>query len=432
MSLTSSVEEINSVQRRIKVSLAPSVVSKAFEEAYRKVQKNAKLQGFRPGKAPLTVIKKFYGDSVRGDVGEQLINKHLFQILKDKNINPIASPVVENMDTPVSDKEFSFTAIVDIMPEIEVKNWKGLTLAANTYEIKPETLTREVDLLRRRQAKTKELTAPAKASAGHLASIGHKVYKDGVLLENMDVEEFPVALGFKEIFVELENSILGMSIGETKKTTITLPQNYNDPNLAGKAVEFEITLKNLQDLTLPEYNDEFCKDVGYDTVAALNTEITAQLTKRGTQLRRQELEGSVMDQLRAANNFEVPPSMVDQVIDGMINELNIGDPKEKKALLKNDEVRKSFRDTAKIKAQNTLILWRIALAEKLEVTDDRIRQHILDNAAGSNKWDEKKMLDFIKQVKPRVQENLSFEMALDHIVANGKVTETIVALNVHG
>lgn len=432
MSLTSSVEEINSVQRRIKVSLAPSLVSKAFEEAYRKVQKSAKLQGFRPGKAPLTVIKKFYGDSVRGDVGEQLINKHLFQILKEKNISPIAAPVVENMDTAVSDKEFSFTAIVDIMPEIEVKNWKGLTLAANTYEIKPETLTREVDLLRRRQAKTKELTAPAKASAGHLASIGHKVYKDGVLLENMDVEEFPVALGFKEIFVELENSILGMSIGETKKTTITLPQNYNDPNLAGKAVEFEITLKNLQDLTLPEFNDEFCKDVGYDSVAALNAEITAQLTKRGTQLRRQKLEGSVMDQLRAANNFEVPPSMVDQVIDGMINELNIEDQKEKKALLKNDDVRKSFRDTAKMKAQNTLILWRIAHSEKLEVTDDRIRQHILDNAPGSDKWDEKKMVDFIKQVKPRVQENLSFEMALDHVVANGKVTETVLALDVHG
>ncbi len=139
-----------------------------------------------------------------------------------------------------------------------------------------------------------------------------------------------------------------------------------------------------------------------------------------------------MDQLRASNNFDVPPSMVDQVIDSMINELNIEDAKEKKALLKNDEVRKSFRDTAKIKAQNTLILWRIAQAEKLEVTDARIRQHILENAPGSDKWDDKKMTDFIKQVRPRVQENLSFEMALDHIVSNGKVTETIVALDVHG
>ncbi len=430
MSLTSSIEEINTVQRRIKISLAPSLVAKAFEEAYRKVQKNAKLQGFRPGKAPLTVIKKFYGDSVRGDVGEQLINKHLFQILKEKNINPIATPVVENMDTAVSDKEFNFTAIVDIMPVIEIKNWKGLTLAANTYEIKPETLTREVDLMRRRHAKTKELAASAKASAGHLASIGHKVYKDGVLLENMDVEDFTVALGFGEIFVDLENSILGMDVGETKKTTITLPENYNDPILAGKAVEFEITLKKLQELAIPEFNDEFCKDVGYDSVSALNAEITARLTKRGTQLRRQKLEGSVMEQLRAANNFEVPPSMVDQVIDGMINELNIEDQKEKKTLLKNADVRKSFRDTAKIKAQNTLILWRIANSEKLEVTDDRIRQHILENAPGSEKWDEKKMIDFIKQVKPRVQENLSFEMALDHVVANGNVTETILALDV--
>ena len=132
MSLTSSVEEINSVQRRIKVSLPPDLVAIAFEDAYRKVQKKAKLQGFRPGKAPITIIKKFYGDSVRSDVGEQLINKHLFQILKDKNINPIAPPVVENMDVPASDKPFTFSAIVDIMPEIDVKNWKGLTLSANT------------------------------------------------------------------------------------------------------------------------------------------------------------------------------------------------------------------------------------------------------------------------------------------------------------
>jgi trigger factor len=431
MTLTSSVEEINSVQRRIRVSVAPSLVAAAFEDAYRKVQKKAKLQGFRPGKAPITVIKKFYGETVRGEVGEHLINKHLFQILKDKSINPIASPVVENMELPATDKEFTFSAIVDIMPEIVVKNWKGLTLAANKYEIKPESLTREVDLIRRRHAKTKELSTPAKASAGHLAMIGHKVYKDGALIENMDVEEFPVALGFKEIFVDLENAILGMSIGETKKTMITLPATYNDPNLAGKAVEFEITLKNLQDLTLPELNDEFSKDVGFNTVAALQGEITTQLEKRGTQLRRQKLEASVMEQLRGQNNFDVPPSMVDQVIDSMIQELNIEDEKEKKLLLKNDEVRKSFRDTAKLKAQNTLILWRLAQDEKLEVTDSRIRQHIIENAPGSDKWDEKKMTDFIKQVKPRVQENLSFEMALDHIVAHAKVTETTLELDVH-
>jgi trigger factor len=428
MSLTTTIEEINSVQRRVKVNLSADLVAKAFDDAYRNVQKKAKLQGFRPGKAPMTVIKKMYGDSVRGEVGERLINKHLFDALKEKKINPIAAPVVENMDLPATDKEFNFTAVVDVMPEITIKDWKGLSLNADKYEIKPDSMTREVDFLRRRHAKTKSLDSGTKAASGHLAFIGHKVFKDGVLIENMDVEEFPVALGFKEIFQDLENAILGMIVGETKKSTITLPQDYNDPNLAGKAVEFEISLKNLQELALPELTDDFAKDVGFDTVAALQAEITKQLEKRGKQLRRQKLETAIMDELRGRNKFDVPPSMVDQVIDSMIMELNIGDEKEKKKLLRNEDVRKSFRDTAKTKAQNTLILWRIAQDEKLEVTDDRVRAHIVENVPGSEKWEEKKLVDFVNQVKPRVQENLMFELAVEHIISASKLTENTVSL----
>jgi len=428
MSFTSSVEEINSVQRRIKVALPADLVAKAFEDAYRNVQKKSKLQGFRPGKAPLNMIKKLYGDTVRGEVGERLINKHLFDVLKEKKINPIAAPVVENMDMPSTDKEFNFSAVVDVMPEITIKDWKGLDLKADKYEVKPESLTREMDFLRRRHAKTKNLESGVAASSGHLASIGHKVYQNGSLIENMDVEEFPVALGFKEIFADLENAILGMLVGETKKSTITLPKDYNDANLAGKAVEFEITLKNLQELALPELGDDFAKDVGFESLSALEAEISKQLNKRGQQLRRQKLEASIMDQLRGRNSFDVPPSMVDQVIDSMIMELNIGDEKEKKKLLRNEDVRKSFRDTAKTKTQNTLILWRVAQEEKLEVTDEHVRGHIMENVPGSEKWDEKKLADFVTQVKPRVQENLVFEMALNHIIAKAKLTETVVAL----
>jgi trigger factor len=349
-------------------------------------------------------------------------------VLKEKKINPIAAPVVENMDMPSTDKDFNFSAIVDVMPEIAIKDWKDLDLKADKYEVKPESMTRELDFLRRRHAKTKNLESGTKASAGHLASIGHKVYQNGNLIENMDVEEFPVALGFKEIFADLENAILGMKVGDLKKTTITLPSDYNDPNLAGKPVEFEISLKNLQELSMPELNDDFAKDVGFDSVATLQAEINKQLEKRGSQLRKQKLEAVIMDELRKRNNFEVPPSMVDQVIDSMIMELNIGDEKEKKKLLRNDDVRKSFRDTAKTKAQNTLILWRIAQDEKLEVSDDHVRSHIVENVPGSEKWDEKKLADFIKQVKPRVQESLVFEMALNHIIAKAKLTETVVAI----
>ena len=261
------------------------------------------------------------------------------------------------------------------------------------------------------------------AAAGHLASIGHKVFHEGNLIENMDVEEFPVALGFKEIFVDLENAILGMKVGETKKAPINLPAEYNDPALAGKLVDFEITLKNLQELAMPAVDDDFAKDVGFESADKMLSSVKDQMHKHADKTRRQKLEGMIMDELRTRNSFDVPPSMVDQVIDSMIMELNVQDEKEKKKLLKNDDLRKSFRDTAKTKAQNTLMLWRIAQEEKLEVTDDVIKSHIQANMPGTETWEAKKLDDLVRTMRPRLQENLVFELAIDYLIAESKVTD---------
>lgn len=428
MTLNTTVEEINSVQRRVKVAVSPSLVTKAFDDAYRNIQKKAKLQGFRPGKAPITLIKKLYSDSVRGEVVESLINKHLFEVLREKKINPITSPVVEKIEEIASDKEFAFSAIVDVMPEIKIKDYKGLNLTADKYEVKDDAISREIDFLRRRNAKTKSVAADAAAAAGHLASIGHKVFHEGNLIENMDVEEFQVALGFKEIFADLENAITGMKVGETKKADITLPKDYNDPALAGKPVQFEITLKSLQELAMPAVDDEFAKDVGFESADKLKESIESQLYKHADKMRRQKLEGQIMTELRQRNTFDVPPSMVDQVVDSMIMELNIPDEKEKKKLLKNEDLRKSFRDTAKTKAQNTLMLWRIAQDEKIEVTDDAILKHVKENMPGVDTWEEKKLNDLVRSLRPRLQDNLVFEMALDYVIANSKITETAVPM----
>ncbi|MCX6124095.1 MAG: trigger factor [Proteobacteria bacterium] len=426
MSLASSIEVLNSVQRRVHVAVAANLVNKAFDDAYKSLQKKAKLQGFRPGKAPLSMIKKLYGESVKGDVVEKLINKHLFEFLKEKQINPISSPVVEKIEDLASDKDFSFSALIDIMPEIVLKDYTGLAFTTEKQEVNENALTQEIDYLRRRHAKTKSIADGTSAGSGHLASIGHKVYHEGNLIENMDVEEFSVALGFKEIFADLESAIMGMKIGETKTSKITLPADYNDAGLAGKLVDFEIKLKNLQELALPEVDDEFAKDVGFETAEKLTSSINTQLVKHAAKTRRQKLEGLIMNELRSRNAFDVPPSMVDQVIDSMIMDLNVSDEKEKKKLLKNEDLRKSFRDTAKIKAQNTLMLWRVANQEKIEVTDESIKKHIQANMPGTETWETKKLDDLVRTMRPRLQENLMFELALDYLIANSIITDKVV------
>lgn len=424
MSLSCTIEELNSVQKRVHVGVSASLVNEAFEEVYRNVQKKAKLQGFRPGKAPLSIIKKFYKESILGDVADKLINKHLFAALQDKNIRPIAAPVVEKVESLNSDQEFKFSAIVDIMPAIKIDGYKGLKLSADTVQVSEDQITKEIDFLRRRQAKTMSLPEDKAASSGHLATIGHKVFHEGQLIENMDVEEFPVALGFNEIFKDLEDAILGMKVGEIKKASIKLPDSYNDAALKGKVVDFEINLKSLSELSLPSLDDEFAKDAGFDSLDKLQSSIRDQLDKHSKSRRKQQLETQILNELRTTNSFDVPPSMVDQVIDSMIQDLKVGDEKEKKKLLKNEDLRRSFRDTAKTKAQNTLILWHVAQNEKLEVTDEKIKGFVQDQYSQiTETWDEAKWSEIVKSMRPRLQESLTFDMALDFIIDSANISQ---------
>src|SRR6478735_2415192 len=114
------VEEVNTVQRRVRVDLLASDVKNAFDSVYKNLQKKARIKGFRPGKAPLNVIKKFYGNSIAYDVADQLVRTHLFKAIDQESIRPIAAPVLESMDLPSEDKDYTFSALVDVLPPLNI------------------------------------------------------------------------------------------------------------------------------------------------------------------------------------------------------------------------------------------------------------------------------------------------------------------------
>jgi trigger factor len=229
--MKSTVEKINPVQYRLSIEVASEEVNSAFENALKKIQRKAKIQGFRPGKAPLNVIKKLYGGNVSADVHQDLVNKHLFKALDEQTIRPIAAPVVDSNKLPVQNEMFAFSAVVDIMPEINIPEIKGVEVAVEKFKVKEETVEREVKMLRRRQAKTRSTEAGTKAAAGHLAALSHTASVDGKDLPQMNVNEMTVNLGENEIFEDLEKAILGMSVGESKSVSIKIPETNQDPEI---------------------------------------------------------------------------------------------------------------------------------------------------------------------------------------------------------
>lgn len=423
MNMKASVEQINPVQYRVSVEVTPAAVNQAFEAAFRKIQKKARVQGFRPGKAPLNIIKKLYGANVAGEVHENLINTHLFSALNEQTIRPIASPMVESKDPPTFDKEFAFSAVVDVLPKLEFDDYKGVAVSADSYSIKDETVERELSLLRRRHAQMRPTEPGQPAATGHMAAISHTAKHNGTEVPSMNVAGMTVVLGQNEIYGGLENAILGMTVGQTKVADIDLPEDYGDKDLAGQTLAFEIRLDDLKNLDVPNLDDEFAKDLSFESADALKADVRTHLEARAKDLGRQKVETAILDKIVDAHNFEVPPAMVDQVIDSMIQEMQHRSEDDRARALKDNNLRESFLATAKRRTQNTLILWHVTQKEQLTVTDAEVTERVEQSLASMGGIDPKQAARFRGNLEPRVRENLIFEKAMDFIINNAKVTE---------
>lgn len=421
-----SVENINSVQRRVKIELGADTVSQAFDSAFKQIQRKAQIQGFRPGKAPLQMIKKFYGNKAAYEVLDQLIKDNLFAALEENKLRPIAQPVLEQLETlPASGKDYSFTAVVDILPEIKLPEYKGVAVTAKPIKVGPSDVEKELEMLRKRQANMKTADAGTVANAGHVATLSHTATHHGKAIEAFNAKKFQVELGSEQLFDALEKAVYGMKVGENKMVHVDLPADYPEKELAGQHLHFDLHLDALQELVLPELNDEFAKDIGAESVEKLREQVQKSLEDNTTKLKRQNLETAIMDQLLSKSDFDVPPAMVDQVIDSMIDGLQWPDPKEKEAAKKDDEFRRRFRDNAKRQAKNTLLLMEIVKNENLQVTDADVDSHIstmMGNAPGMTS-DNPQMAQLRQMLGSRLRERLIFEKALNFLIDNAKITE---------
>lgn len=422
-----SLEAINSVQKRIKITVDATKVDTAFTKAYNDIKKKAKIQGFRPGKAPLNMIKKLYGASVASQVGEDLINGNLFESIKENEIQLISSPVIEATSLPEAGKEYEFAAVIDIMPTIELKNYKDLSVEIHQYGVDEKAVENELKTLARKHAKSLTIDdANVTVDKGHLATISHVVSLNGEKLEQMDVNKVSVAIGEQELYPDLETAIIGMKKGESKDVDIKLPETFDDSELAGKTANFTITLDDLSTLETPAIDDDFAKDIGYDSKDALETEIRNSLKTQSESAKRRELEGKLMAALLEKNSFDVPPVMIDEVIDSMINEMYPGKSEPAKAAKNNPEIRANLKNEAKKRAQNTLLLWEIAKIEKIEVVDADINNHIkkiLGKLDDDSEETKQQVAQFSKSVGAQIKDNLLLEKCIDLLISHAKITE---------
>jgi len=312
--MKSTIENLSSLERRLNIEVPAEVVAGAFDRVFKSLQKDAQIKGFRQGKAPLATIKSVYGDRVKQDVAQELIQRHYFQALQELTINPVNNPEFEFTPDDLSEgKEFSFSAQFEVRPEVNLKTYEGLSVEKEKFEVDDKRVDSVIENIRSAHAEWVDILELRPAQMGDMANMDFVGKINGEPLENGAGQDFPLELGSNRFIPGFEEGIVGMTVGSKKTVSLSFPDNYHVADLAGKPVDFEVTLNSLKKKSLAELTPEFLSSKmgpGIDSVEKLRENISKDLVETEKKRIDSDVKNRLLRALVRANPVEVPPSLL--------------------------------------------------------------------------------------------------------------------------
>jgi trigger factor len=368
------VEDVSALTKKITITLPKDGVQKKLEKAYGKLQRETKMKGFRRGKVPRTVIVKHYQGQVQAEVGEKLVQDSYFDAIEKEKIDPVVHP---DISEPVfnEDGTFTFIASIDIRPEFELGDYKGIEVEKVSSEVSDAAVDVELGELRRNMAPLRSVTDRG-VENGDVIVVDFEGFHNGKAMKEVKNENYSVDVGAGKLSPEFEEKFIGMKQGEDASHDVEFPAEYVNPVLAGKKVEFRVKVKDVKERVLPELNDEFAKDVDekYTSLAELQSEIRERLQKEKDERAEGDVTDRVMLKLLEGHEFEVPERLVRFEVEEMIK--NTEKTLEQQGLnlesagINRDELAAQSKETAEKRVRGDFILKKIAEVEEIKVNDE--------------------------------------------------------------
>lgn len=308
--MKSNVEKTSSLSRKLKVEVPAASVQAAFQKVFQGLQKQADIKGFRKGKAPMATIRSLYGDRVKQDVVQDLIQQHYVKALTEHKLDPIGYPEFEFED-PSESKDFSFSANFEVRPEINLKKYKGLDVEKEKYIFDESKIQQVLENIRASRSELQEVIEDRAAQMSDVAVIDFEGFVDGKPLEGGAGTQHDLELGAKQFIDGFEEGIVGMKRGETRTLSLKFPTPYHSADLEGKAVEFKVTLQGLKKKVLPELTNEFVAGLGGPaTVDDLKKSIRDDLESNDRKQIEDAFKNRLLKALVKENPVEVPATLM--------------------------------------------------------------------------------------------------------------------------
>jgi trigger factor len=419
--------EESPVLRVLDIELAPERVRAAFDRAYQELARSARVKGFRPGRAPRTVLEKLYGASLGEEVERALVQDSLPEVLIRSGLEPVAEPRVESQ-AAVPDAAFRYVARIEVRPAIALPDLTGLAARRPAVAVREEDVEQQLEELRARRASLVDESPETPAATGHFVTLDYVGRIDGKAFEGGSARGVVLEMGSGRFIPGFEEQLEGALQGADREVRVRFPEDHGDPALAGKEAVFAVHVAGLRRRELPALDDAFAREAGLEGLDALRQRVREGLLAERERHAQAELRRSLLGAALERTSFEVPAGLVERRLERRLALAH----RQLGEVMPHDELherlaawREEWRPAAELEAREELLLEAVAADRGVAVDDAEIDER-LDRMARDQGLDPSRLRKaYAKEgMRDALRVQMVQEKALDLLRAGAKIEET--------
>jgi trigger factor len=427
--MEATTAQANELERRIDLSIAIADVEKEMEPRLKRMGRNMKVPGFRPGKVPFAMVKQQYGDQARHEVLSEQLDRAFGSAVSEQKLLVAGYPRLEPKATE-STTHIEFTAVFEVYPEFVPGDLSAAEIERPILEVGAAEIEKTLDILRKQRVRYDNADRGAEKEDRVVIDFTGK--KDGVAFAGGSATDYPFVLGQGMMLPDFEKAVEGSKAGESKTFDLTFPEDYHAKDLAGQTVQFEITVKQVQAPRLPEVDADFAKQMGVadGDVEKMRAEVEANLKREVKRRIEARLKDQVMDALLKANPIAIPNALVDMEIQRLMQAAR-QDMEQRGMKAKDMPLQPEwFAENAKRRVTLGLILAEVVKTENLQAKPEQVRAMVEDMAASYEQPEEVIRWYYAQPQRLSDVEGVAIESnVVEWVLGKAKVTDKAVAFD---
>jgi len=415
------------LKHQFKIVVPAGDLSAKIDERLAEMAKTAALPGFRPGKVPVSLLKKQYGQALFGEAVEAAVNTSTAKAIEDRGLKPALQPRVD-LKQLEEGKDVEFEVVVEVLPEIGKIDFSGIELERLKAEVPDKDIDEALDRISKANREQKPVDPPRPAQKGDAIKLDFVGSVDGVEFPGGTASDYTLELGSASFIPGFEDQLMGAEVDKVVDVKVTFPAEYGAPELAGKDAVFKCTIKEIQEFVDKPADDELAKKNNFENLEAMRKAVGERIGQDYTQISRTMIKRQLLDKLAETHKFTVPEGLVEGEFNAIWQRVEEARKKGEKLEDDEDKMRKEYREIAERRVRLGLLLADIGRSNSIDVTPEELNQAVMREAM-RYQGQERQVLEFFSknaEAKDQLRAPIFEGKTVDFILELAKVSEKSV------